>query len=106
MSYTQPHGQPQGVARTPSSLLRESLVAEIVAINGYQQHIADSDMPDINAAWQSIMEDEKKHYGMFLTSCTNTTRPNTPHTCSIVHPFPAPDRPCSSTAPSTTGSSY
>ncbi len=67
MSYTHPLGQPQGAARTPSNLLRESLIAELIAINGYQEHIADSDMPDVNAAWQSIMEDEKKHYGMFLT---------------------------------------
>lgn len=67
MSYTHPFGQPQGVARTPSNLLRESLIAEIIAINGYQEHIAHSDMPDINAVWQSIMDDEKKHYGMFLT---------------------------------------
>jgi len=67
MSYTNPHGQPQGIAILDTNKLREILIAEIDAINGYADHIANSNMKDINAAWKSIMEDEKKHYGMILS---------------------------------------
>ena len=67
MSYTHPNGQPQGVARTTTNKLREAMIAEVIAINGYKEHIENSNNADINAAWQEIMGDEKKHYGMFLT---------------------------------------
>lgn len=67
MSYTNPNGQPQGIAILDTNKLREILIAEIVAINGYADHIANSNMEDINAAWKSIMGDEKKHYGMILS---------------------------------------
>jgi rubrerythrin len=67
MSYTNPHGQPQGIAIFDTNKLREILIGEIVAINGYAEHIANSNMEDINAAWKSIMGDEKKHYGMILS---------------------------------------
>jgi rubrerythrin len=67
MSYTHPFGQPQGEARLVTGKLREALIAEIIAINGYTEHIANSTMKDINSAWYTIMGDEKKHYGMFLT---------------------------------------
>lgn len=67
MSYTNSDGQPQGFARVDTNKLREILIAEIIAINGYAQHIANSNMADINTAWTHIMEDEKKHYGMILT---------------------------------------
>lgn len=66
MSYTNPKGQPQGLSKTVTNKLREALIAEIDAINGYAEHIANSDMEDINKAWHSIMDDEKKHYGIFL----------------------------------------
>lgn len=66
MSYTHPYGQPQGVARTAANILREAMIAEIDAINGYRKHIENSNMSEINTAWQSIMDDEKKHYGMFI----------------------------------------
>ncbi len=66
MSYTHPFGQPQGESRLAENKLREALIAEIIAINGYTEHIANSAMRDINSAWYSIMGDEKKHYGMFL----------------------------------------
>lgn len=66
MSYTYPAGMPQGAARLFTNKMREILIAEIYAINGYQTHIANSNMEDINAAWHSIMDDEKKHYGMML----------------------------------------
>jgi rubrerythrin len=67
MSYTYPVGQPQGIAEIFTNKLREILLGEIYAINGYSVHIANSNMADINAAWKSIMGDEKKHYGMILT---------------------------------------
>lgn len=66
MSYTQPKGQPQGTAHQYTNKLREILIAEVVAINGYQSHIANSNMEEINKAWHSIMLDEKKHYGWIL----------------------------------------
>ncbi len=59
MSYTNPHGQPQGVVKFVTNELREILIGEIIAINGYAEHIANSNMEDINAAWKSIMGDEK-----------------------------------------------
>jgi hypothetical protein len=58
---------PQGIAILDTNKLREILIGEIYAINGYAEHIANSNMEDINAAWKSIMGDEKKHYGMILT---------------------------------------
>ena len=67
MSYTNRYGQPQGFAELVTNKLREILIAEIIAINGYAEHIANSNMKDINAVWNSIMGDEKKHYGMILT---------------------------------------
>jgi rubrerythrin len=66
MSYTHPNGMPQGIAQKFTNKLREILIAEIIAINGYQSHIANSNMEDINLAWHSIMVDEKKHYGWLL----------------------------------------
>jgi rubrerythrin len=46
--------------------IREAMIAEIVAINGYTEHIANSDIEGINSLWRNIMQDEKDHYGMFL----------------------------------------
>ncbi len=66
MSYTHPNGQPQGVPTHFTNRLREILIAEIIAINGYQKHIASSNIEEINKAWHSIMLDEKKHYGWIL----------------------------------------
>jgi len=66
MSYTNPQGQPQGIALLDTNKLREILISEIDAINGYSDHIANSNMEDVNAAWKSIMGDEKKHYGIIL----------------------------------------
>ena len=66
MSYTHPNGQPQGRPDQFTNKLREILIAEIIAINGYQRHIAGSDNGQINEAWHSIMMDEKKHYGLIL----------------------------------------
>lgn len=66
MSYTVPNGQPQGVATSFLNSIREAMIGEIIAINGYASHIAHSDMEDINAVWRHIMQDEKNHYGMFM----------------------------------------
>jgi rubrerythrin len=66
MSYTYPSGQPQGTARKITNKLREIMIAEIVAINGYQSHIANSSMLSINEAWHRIMLDEKRHYDIAL----------------------------------------
>lgn len=65
MSYTT-KGQPQGLAYIVTNKIREAMIAEIVAINGYAAHIASSHMEEINAAWRAIMQDEKDHYGMFM----------------------------------------
>lgn len=67
MSYSNPYGQPQGIALLDTNKLREILIAELVAINSYADHIANSNMEDINEAWRSIIKDEKKHYGMILS---------------------------------------
>ncbi len=66
MSYTNPYGQPQGIPQTIASKIREALISEIIAINGYANHIANSNMQEVNAVWEEIMEDEKKHYNMFI----------------------------------------
>jgi len=67
MSYTNRSGAPQGIAKFDTNKLREILIGELVAINGYAEDIANSNMADINAVWNSIMEDEKKHFSMILT---------------------------------------
>ncbi|WP_313131226.1 ferritin family protein [Anaerocolumna sp.] len=67
MSYTNPKGQPQGIAILDTNKLREILISEIDAINGYEEHIANSNMEDINEVWKYIIEDEKKHYGLILS---------------------------------------
>lgn len=66
MSYTFPRGMPQGIALPFTNKLREILIAEVIAINGYQEHIANSNMEDVNRAWKKIMGDEKNHYGIIL----------------------------------------
>jgi rubrerythrin len=66
MSYTFPVGQPQGCPTSFLNRLREVLIAEIYAINGYETHIANSNMSEVNEVWRHIMRDEKDHYGMFL----------------------------------------
>jgi rubrerythrin len=67
MSYTNTKGQPQGHAYSFINKIREALIAEISAINQYQEHIANSNMKEINDVWQGIIKDEKNHYGLFLS---------------------------------------
>lgn len=66
MSYTNPHGQSQGMTKKITSRLRQIIVAEIVAINSYQNHISNSNMSEINAVWHHIMLDEKRHFNMAI----------------------------------------
>jgi rubrerythrin len=66
VSYTDLYGQPQGVPFYFVNKIREALIAEVAAINGYARHIANSHMEEINAVWRSIIADEKEHYGLFL----------------------------------------
>ena len=66
MSYTTER-QPQGFPRDTPGLLRESLVSEIVAINDYEYIVANSYCKDINEVIRHIIEDEKEHYGIFLS---------------------------------------
>ena len=65
MSYTTMR-QPQGIPVFFTNLIREAMIGEIVAINDYAKHIADSNISELNEIWEHIMEDEKRHYGMFL----------------------------------------
>lgn len=65
MSYTT-DGQPQGKALDIKGFLREGLISEIVAINGYSKHIDEISIVEIKELLHHIMEDEKRHYGMFL----------------------------------------
>lgn len=67
MSYTNPYGQPQGNAYYFTNNIREALISEIIAINGYTEHMANTDLPEVNAILHHIVEDEKQHYGWFLT---------------------------------------
>ncbi|MCY6959187.1 ferritin family protein [Clostridium brassicae] len=65
MSYTT-NRQPQGISYCFTNKIREAMIAELVAINDYAYNIAHSDIKDINEILHHIMEDEKRHYGMFL----------------------------------------
>ncbi|MCM1988157.1 ferritin-like domain-containing protein [Oceanirhabdus seepicola] len=66
MSYTVHNGQPQGIANNNSNFLREALIGEIVAINDYSHHIALCPINEVSKVLTHIMQEEKKHYGMFL----------------------------------------
>ncbi|GAA0739539.1 ferritin-like domain-containing protein [Clostridium oceanicum] len=65
MSYTTSK-QPQGKPYCFTNVIREAAIAELVAINEYAKHIANSNISELNEVWHHIMEDEKRHYGMFL----------------------------------------
>lgn len=47
-------------------LLREAALAELVAINGYENHIAMSNMQDLNDILRHIRDEEIEHYYIFL----------------------------------------
>ena len=65
MSYTT-NRQPQGLSKSTESLLREGMIGEIVAINDYDYFIGATENKDVRELFHHIMEDEKRHYGMFL----------------------------------------
>jgi rubrerythrin len=65
MSYTT-NGIPQKLPLNMCSLLREGLVGEIVAIDAYERHMAQSANPEFNRVWSYILKREKIHYGIFL----------------------------------------
>jgi rubrerythrin len=65
MSYTTSK-MPQGFPYCWTNMIREAMIGELVAINDYREHIAKSNVKDINEVWYHIMEDEKRHYGIFL----------------------------------------
>lgn len=65
MSYTTER-QPQGKLKTEQALLREGLIAEVVAINDYSHFIEQTDNKEVKEIFHHIMEEEKEHYGLFL----------------------------------------
>ncbi len=67
MSYTTER-QPQGIAKSVGDFLREGLVAEVVAINDYSHFIAVTENKELKELFHHIMEDEKRHYAMFLNA--------------------------------------
>jgi len=67
MSYSTDR-QPQGIAKGVEGFLREGLVAELVAINDYSHFIAITDNKELKELFHHIMEDEKRHYAMYLNA--------------------------------------
>ncbi len=65
MSYTT-NRQPEGLLKTSEVLLREGMIAELIAINDYSYFITLTENKEIKNIFFDIMGDEKKHYGMFL----------------------------------------
>ena len=65
MSYTT-NRQPQGDADKVTNLLREGMIAELVAVSDYDTFIYRTSNKDLKELFYHIMEEEKRHYGMFL----------------------------------------
>lgn len=65
MSYTTIR-QPEGIVYSYDNLLRQAMIAEIIAINDYSEILAHSDIKELNNILKHIMEEEKEHYGKFL----------------------------------------
>lgn len=65
MSYTTIR-QPEGMVHSYDNLLRQAMIAELVAINDYSEILAYSDIKDLNNILEHILEEEKEHYGKFL----------------------------------------
>lgn len=55
MSYTNIDVQPQEFTKIDTNKLRKILITEIILINGYARHIANSNMKEINEVWTSCM---------------------------------------------------
>lgn len=56
MSYTTER-QPQGNLKTEETLLREGLIAEVVAINDYSHFIEQTDIKEVKEIFHHIMEE-------------------------------------------------
>lgn len=65
MSYTTDR-QPQGILKDIQTLLREGMIAEIVAINDYTRFISATDNKEVKELFYHIREEEKHHYMEFL----------------------------------------
>lgn len=65
MSYTTDR-QPQGLLNDTGTLLREGMIAEIVAINDYTRFISATDNKEVKDLFHHIREEEKHHYMEFL----------------------------------------
>ncbi|WP_461613627.1 hypothetical protein [Clostridium sp. Marseille-QA1073] len=48
------------------NLLRQAMIAELVAINDYSEILAYSNIKDLNNILEHILEEEKEHYGKLL----------------------------------------
>ncbi len=66
MSYTNPHGMAFGKAVDVLGLIREALVGELVAINGYNTHISNSTIPALTKILTHIKEEEQEHYNILI----------------------------------------
>ncbi|HEY5525067.1 MAG TPA: ferritin family protein [Clostridium sp.] len=65
MGYTTER-QPEGATKSVEGFLREGIIAEVVAINDYSYFIASTDNKELKEFFHEIMEDEKRHFSMFL----------------------------------------
>lgn len=65
MSYTTER-QPQGILKNIETFFREGMIAEIVAINDYSYFINVTENKEVKDIFHHIMEEEKRHYGLFL----------------------------------------
>lgn len=65
MSYTTER-QPQGILKNIETFFREGMIAEIVAVNDYSYFISLTENKEVKEIFHHIMEEEKKHYGLFL----------------------------------------
>lgn len=65
MSYiTDRH--PEGKVFNYANLIRQAMIAELVAINDYTKSIRMSNIKELNRIFYHIMLEEKEHYGMLL----------------------------------------
>ncbi|WP_454053174.1 ferritin family protein [Clostridium sp. Marseille-Q7071] len=65
MSYTTIR-HPEGMVYSYDNLLRQAMIAELVAINDYSEILAYSDIKELNNILEHILEEEKEHYGKLL----------------------------------------
>lgn len=78
MSYTTDR-QPQGTLKDPCSILRQGMIAEIVAIDDYAKFLGETENKEVKSIFRHIMEEEKHHYALFL----NALRAIDPKQCEL-----------------------